>query len=344
MPVDYSRWEGMSEEEEEPPRRPRVTRLDGASTITMGYDGISIDSARACEESTQGGMQADVPYTRVGASAGEPIRRDGMDYKKWDKMVIDESDNESVPSEEAEEEMRSQPAENAEAEDELTPEELNTLRQRIRNDASTASSNKTPPVVKIPPSTAASRHEALVARLSRNGAVREGYLWRQTESEVEISVILPPRTKAKMLKIELLPSDMNHSRQRLSVHWRPPAPSADSDTIFERALAYPVEEQAAEGGSHLEDLLWELCDYENQAGERLLRVTMRKREVHGIVIWWSRAMEGEEEIDTQTLPDRTRTAKLSAQQDVWEEATRMFQEKVASRQKIMVEPSPSCDD
>ena len=187
----------------------------------------------------------------------------------------------------------------------------------------------------------ATRHEALVAKLTRNGARRERHLWRQTQADVELSVILPAGTKAKMLKIELLPVDSEHPRQRFSVHWNGKGPGGASGVCFEEELAYPVEEPTGEdlAPGEKDDLMWELSDFETEAHERLLRVTLRKRAVHGVVIWWTRAIEGEEALDTTTLPDRKSGAKLAAQQTVWEEAMSLFKEKVANREKIVIEPS-----
>tara|TARA_B100000795_G_C22417313_1_gene293164 strand:- start:23 stop:223 length:201 start_codon:yes stop_codon:yes gene_type:complete len=51
---------------------------------------------------------------------------------------------------------------------------------------------------------------------------------------------------------------------------------------------------------------------------------------HGVVLWWTRAMQGEEAVDAQAFPDRRRALK-PGQQDVWAEAQRMFQDKLAEK-------------
>ena len=108
---------------------------------------------------------------------------------------------------------------------------------------------------------------------------------------------------------------------------------------FEETLAYPVEEPKGDEPGEADDLPWELSDFETESQQRLLRVTLRKRGIHGVIVWWTRAIDGEEALDTQALPDRKRADNSAAQQSVWEEATRMFKEKVAAREKITISPS-----
>ena len=108
---------------------------------------------------------------------------------------------------------------------------------------------------------------------------------------------------------------------------------------FEETLAYPVEEPTGDEPGEMDDLPWELSDFETESQQRLLRVTLRKRGMQGVIVWWTRAIDGEEALNTQALPDRKRADKLAAQQSVWEEATRMFKERVAAREKITIDPS-----
>ena len=84
-------------------------------------------------------------------------------------------------------------------------------------------------------------------------------------------------------------------------------------------------------------------------GRRALKLTLSKDNPHGVVVWWTRALEGEEPVDTRTFPDRKRGANAEANQSVWEEATRLFKEKVKNREKVLIdlggsEPAPAADD
>ena len=76
--------------------------------------------------------------------------------------------------------------------------------------------------------------------------------------------------------------------------------------------------------------------------------------VHGVVIWWARALLDEPELDTLSLPDRKRAPKANEAQAVWEEAQRMFRERAAERSAARVpvemdesggdcEPDPGAD-
>eukprot|EP00966_Prymnesium_polylepis_P101801 2357413-Prymnesium_polylepis.1 len=245
----------------------------------MGDDNY-LDFAAAAASTT---TSAPVPHTTFVSNSSskqqQPIKRDGLDYGKWDKFAVDDSEDEADDGDDGE--LAARPADAAEAEDELTPEELETLRKRIRTDnAFGAASQPAVPAAPVVPSVDErdARHQALVARLTRNGAQRDGYLWRQTEAEAELSIVLPAGTRAKMLAIELLPSDHAHAHQQVSVRWRAPGPGGATGVCFERALAYPVEEPEGEEGKQADQLMWELCDFETAAAERLLKVTMKKRE------------------------------------------------------------------
>ena len=69
---------------------------------------------------------------------------------------------------------------------------------------------------------------------ARVGAAREGHLWRQTESEVELSLLLPPATRAKDLRPELRPS---------------PEPAAAASVLVHRSGAGAAPLLEAQGGS-----------------------------------------------------------------------------------------------
>ena len=89
----------------------------------------------------------------------------------------------------------------------------------------------------------------------------------------------------------------------------------------------------------------EVSDYElaSSGGRRVLKLTFKKENPYNVVVWWARALVGEEESDTMAFPDRRAPEKATENANVWAEATRMFQEKIAKREKIMVDASGVVD-
>ena len=72
-----------------------------------------------------------------------------------------------------------------------------------------------------------------------------------------------------------------------------------------------------------------VSDYTDE--HRLLRLTLKKPPVHNVVVWWTRALQGEEGVDSTAFPDRKRSKDAAAQQAVWLQAQQMFRERVAAR-------------
>mmetsp|Transcript_33911 Transcript_33911/g.72401 ORF Transcript_33911/g.72401 Transcript_33911/m.72401 type:complete len:344 (-) Transcript_33911:263-1294(-) len=330
-PLSYAKWDAMEfdEDEDEEPRKPRVTRLEGPSTITIGPQ----------------------RPTAQPAAPAAPVRP-GIDYSRWDKIVMGEEDEEDEDTfdddGEGEYEMDHQAVyASAQGDDSqmqprpCTEREYDEADAEARADAHETDdldagelmqlhqvyADKGMPLPSRPDGEAAFSSEseiyaALVAMLSRNGANCGEYLWRQTEREVEISVLVPPGTRAKDLTPALLHPTTFESKQRVVLGAR-----ATAQPFFERVLAYPVEQPEDDT-----DLTWEVTDFEPLGGRRVLRLTLNKQEMHGVVIWWTRAFNGETELDpSSAFPDRKRAAKAADHQAVWEQAQQMFKESVAAR-------------
>jgi hypothetical protein len=346
------------------PNKPRVTRLDGPSRITLG------GSRGGSSSSAEVKVERELPTEKVAAS-----RVHGFDYSKWDSIGCDDDSDEDL----ADDDDDARYGGEADWEDPLDASEQARLREVLKAAdgttttaaatatataaataattdststmdsreagqppaASSSSSSSGPssslPGMAAPP--ASSAFELLRAKLTRNGAERAHYLWRQTEAEVELGVLLPAGTRAKELRPELLPADpLSGTRQRVSVHR---ALGVNVPPLFCEALAYPVRQPES-----AEDLAWEVSDYEPYGGRRLLRLTLQKEGPHGggVVVWWSRAIEGEPSCDTTAFPDRRRAAAAQRQQDVWAEAEALFKAKVAAYpppQQIDVGDDPS---
>ena len=112
---------------------------------------------------------------------------------------------------------------------------------------------------------------------------------RQTEREVELSLLIPPGTKRRDLKPRLIDADLRagEKAQTLRVERTAAAggggggggAATTTTVLFEAKLAYPVEEPK-EGDDLRDEIHWEVCDYEPGAGgRRLLRLTFVKKEV-----------------------------------------------------------------
>jgi len=202
-------------------------------------------------------------------------------------------------------------------------------QSRLQEILATPNVSAPPPSATLSASTAqqaAEKQAALERTLTRNGAHRGDYLWRQTKTEVEISVLLAAGIRAKELRVQLLhPPD---TQQRLLVSKR----GADRDA-FDGTLAYAVGQPDDES-----DLAWEVTDFGGaEPGQRLLRVTLQKQAPAGVVVWWNRAFVHEAELDPLTFPDRQHTDRVKAQQDVWEQAQQMFRERAAATQPQIID-------
>ena len=311
MPLmDYSKKYDYSSSDDDEPRhgRPRVTKLDGPAQITLG----------AQQPAPPAGPPSS--YTNQRSAASEPrLRpppRPGLDYSKWDSLGADDSElsdeaedgyddddtDALTPAEQTKLAaiMRDTKAESAESvypdppAPDLSPAEQEALA--AMSPAERAALASVPSAPHPEPPTAQARFDALRAKLSRNGAVREKYLWRQTESEVELSILLPPDTKARHLQPELFEPNLmkREACPRLAVN-KVGAPS-DAPPLFNVRLAYRVEQATARVGP--DELAWEVTDYEaGAAGRRALRLTFIKENPHGVVVWWTRAIEGEEQVN-----------------------------------------------
>lgn len=263
--VDYSKWDSLDVDEDEDVRGPpRVTRLEGPSRITIGEPPSS--TSQPCSSSS------------TKPAPTKPTRGDVLDYSKWDSLGDDDEDDEDCSDAD---------------EDEDDESHRPPMVQATGPSAATGAASATPAAPAAPPSGA-----ALLAKLTRNGAQRDGYLWRQTETEVELSVLLPPGTRSRQVRVEVRRpmSAATEERARVVVALRePPAPVLDAE------LAYPVEHAPVDEEDEPE---WEVTDSHEPGGARLLRLTLRKQVPHGIVLWWTRALQGEPPLDSTAFPDR----------------------------------------
>ena len=209
---DYSKWRNFGDDDsddERPRGMPRVTRLDGTQSITIGPPATrTATSVRADEVNAK--------------PAGSKRPADALDYSRWDQLQVDDSDGDDddneydgygnvipkhllQPKGDAGDDFAAHAAkygaepyrgpyhgpEHAEddggEEEALTAEEMATLRARVAAQTAEREAAKPPPPT--PEETAAAlaeaaaaRRAALTAKLTRNGAARETHLWRQARA------------------------------------------------------------------------------------------------------------------------------------------------------------------
>ena len=339
--MNYAKWANASfddEDEDDKPRRPRVTRLEGPSTITLG---APEPTATAASAQAAASTHAPSPKPATVGAKKAPARF-GLDYSKWDALALELDDDEEGDGDDDDGPMRMDDEDDFE--DPLTADEQRQLGEALKD------AGAEPPPPPPPQKSAAALFDELHAKATRNGASREAYLWRQSESEVELGVYLSPGTRARDLRPVLREADLAAgTKQVLAVHRAGSSGPGAAAMLFEGRLAYPVAQPTAgtdESPESSVELSWEVTDFEpaSLGGRRLLRVTLAKEMPHGVVVWWERAIEGEAGVDTTNLPDRKRAALAAKHQTVWEEAQRLFRQKVAERSPPMVIDSGTADD
>lgn len=218
-----------------------------------------------------------------------------------------------------------------------------------------------------PPAGPVAKPPSLLCReseLSRNGAVvGECFLWSQTAAEVTLSVIVPPETRARDVRVELVRRAAGERHSVLvTVH---------GHTVLDHQLAFPiaVPHPGADGGgmevpgvspdaAAAEDVDWAMEDVAplprppggdgaGAAGaRRVVRITMRKAGVRGasdtgVVLWWNRCLADhpkERSIDTASLADRHAASQRTQQaRKAWQDAESMFLERVKNPQRVVVD-------
>eukprot|EP01059_Diplonema_ambulator_P015352 TRINITY_DN26480_c0_g1_i1.p2 TRINITY_DN26480_c0_g1~~TRINITY_DN26480_c0_g1_i1.p2 ORF type:complete len:261 (+),score=82.13 TRINITY_DN26480_c0_g1_i1:1057-1839(+) len=144
--VDYSKWDKLAmevdEEEDDANRAPKVTKLEGKTEVRVGKGG-------------------ELEFKKVETAAA--AKGSGLDYSKWDKIEVSDSESEE--------------------EEEEGPEET------------------APPPVAAATSSVVTLLEP--TSLDENGASREQYYWSQTPSDVTVHFKVPPATRGKDVTITL---------------------------------------------------------------------------------------------------------------------------------------------
>ena len=189
---------------------------------------------------------------------------------------------------------------------------------------------------------------AVTRRLMRNGGcAREGggenterYFWCQDAKEVTLSVVAPPGTRARDVRVRVTATDVevvvtssdsgsNASPSAFREAWTheiDPEPRDDADDADAGAGAAPTFGD------------WEITDFEGTGADarRVVRVTVRKKGADMLAHWWRSGVKGGPEVDPATFVDRS-ASKATEARRAWEQAQEMFRERVKNRQLIEVD-------
>lgn len=178
----------------------------------------------------------------------------------------------------------------------------------------------------------------------KNSNGEDYYMWSQTISEVILSAIAPPNTKAKDVNVEVTETSVkitlhNKTVTLIDCEWEHP--------IGEEIEDLDEDDYPAAGGLKFDESdksftpiprprnygSWEITDFDEKS--RVIRVTARKQNVELMRHWWQKCLKEEENHgELLKLPDRTISEYDSKK--VWDEAHKMFAEKIAKQEPIEI--------
>jgi hypothetical protein len=227
-----------------------------------------------------------------------------VDYKKWDDMVRDLSDDEDIPKPKPS--VTKLDAASRVTIDKSGVTIFTHLDESNRSESARHTGSK----------TAASKSEVPSAWRKNGGLVRELYYWSQTAREVALRVLLPKHmnTAAKNIKVSYH-SDFESNR-KLEIF-------VSSNILLSDHLKHEIifEDVDEEDG-----LPWEI---ETLASDRYLTIIFQKKSLPGTTLWWDRVLINDPPIDVTQIEGRR--ANVAETKDLWEEAHRMFREKISQQ-------------
>jgi len=176
-----------------------------------------------------------------------------------------------------------------------------------------------PPAAAAPAVDAASPEEH-VARITANGGRANEYFWSQTKATVTAHFLVPAGTRARDVRLSV--GEEGEVAVRVG-----------GQAAVEGRLRHRVK--APEDDLELD---WELVDLPG-LDSRLVRVTVDKEAPQGVALWWDSLLQGGPTIDVGSLQGRDAAGQRSFA-EAWEEAHRIFQEKVKNHKPVLLDPSP----
>ena len=156
---------------------------------------------------------------------------------------------------------------------------------------------------------------------TKNGGRTEEHAWRQGRDEVVVELFLQSTsTRAKDVVISY------DAMERLFVVKAHGAP------VLSKKLMYDIEPNPGAGSEGESVVDWEIKS--RGGAERFIEFTLRKKSPFaGVCIWWKCVFVGDPEIDVTTIEGRD-SASAQSNRIAWEEAHKMFIEKVQTRERV----------
>ena len=169
----------------------------------------------------------------------------------------------------------------------------------------------------------------------QNGAVTQHFTWSQDRQEVCIRKIVPSSLKASHLRISYDPCSNS-----LSVK-----DNQTGSDLFNGILRYKF---AIDDEDDLCPVPWELVTRTNGSSAvkkdiRILELVLKKvSPIPGSIIWWKNVFVSDPEIDVTSIPGREKVSQEVA--DAWDEAHKLFKERISTREKVIVNLDDDNDD
>ena len=162
----------------------------------------------------------------------------------------------------------------------------------------------------------------------RNGAVTEHFTWSQDRHEVTLRRVVSSILKASQIKMayDACGNSLTASNTQTG------------EEFFSGILRYKFE---INDEDDLCPVQWELVTMpdissEKSGGCKVLEILFKKvSPIPGSVIWWKNVFVNDPEIDVTAIPGRTQVSQEVA--GAWDEAHKLFKERISTREKITVD-------
>ena len=180
-------------------------------------------------------------------------------------------------------------------------------------------------------------------RLTRNGGATARYWWAQDEDRVTVSLFCPAATAARDVSLHV------PAERQLAVKLQDGTLLAEGELFgpLDMDCSAPVNASDVRG---VED--WEMltppaalaAPGEGAAAPsveapappaRLVSVTLRKKPLAGVTLWWRTVFKGDAEIDPADLQDRSASQQQRAEafQKAFADATAMFKQRMKDKRE-----------